>query len=68
MRLITLRYFFSISGPLPQTIEDFWRMIHLTKAELIVMTTMIVEEGKVWSVYVFHIFCICIVIEYLSSP
>ena len=47
MRLNTLRYFFSISGPLPQTIEDFWRMIHLTKAELIVMTTMIVEEGKV---------------------
>ena len=68
VRLNTLRYFFSISGPLPQTVEDFWRMIQLTKAELIIMTTMIVEEGKVCSVYAFHIFCICIVIVYLSSP
>jgi hypothetical protein len=36
-----------IVGPVPHTVEDFWRMVHMTKAEIIVMTTMIVEEGKV---------------------
>ena len=39
--------FIPLTGPMPHTIEDFWRMVHMTKAEIIVMTTMIVEEGKV---------------------
>ena len=42
-----LYIFSSFIGPMPHTIEDFLRMVHMTKAEIIVMTTMIVEEGKV---------------------
>ena len=51
--------FFSLSlslpsGPLPHTIDDFWRMIWETGCEMIIMVTNPVEGGTVS-----HITCTC---------
>ena len=35
------------AGPLPPTVEDFWRMIHQTKATVVIMLTNIMESEKV---------------------
>ena len=35
------------AGPLPSTVEDMWRMIHQTKATVVIMVTDILENGEV---------------------
>lgn len=42
----TLHYIAS-QGPLPQTTDDFWRMVWETKADTIAMVTLDVEGGKI---------------------
>lgn len=35
------------SGPRPNTIDDFWRMIWQQNVNLIIMVTSLIENGKV---------------------
>ena len=51
------------SGPLPHTIDDFWRMIWETGCEMIIMVTNPVEGGTVS-----HIACTCTHVPPLSPP
>ena len=36
----------SVQGPLPETTSDFWKMVWQQGAEMIVMTTAIMEKGR----------------------
>ena len=35
------------SGPLPTTLDDFWRMVWTQNSRIIVMLTRVMEMGKV---------------------
>ena len=47
MKIILFDFFFLLSGPLPHTVDDFWRMIWEHKLDTIVMLTKCTEGGKV---------------------
>lgn len=38
--------YFPHSGPLNNTIDDFWKMVHQQRARVIVMVTNLTENGK----------------------
>lgn len=47
LKLILITLFFRILGPLPRTSNDFWRMVWEQHCLVIVMTTRVMERGRV---------------------
>jgi protein tyrosine phosphatase len=39
--------YIATQGPLPNTVEDFWQMVHESQSSLVVMLTTVVERGRV---------------------
>ena len=43
--------YIATQGCVPDTVNDFWRMVYQENTRVIVMTTNEMERGKVWCVF-----------------